>query len=205
LEAISVCNGERHVLLAGAVRTPRPGVLAAVAGIDGDDQLASHAGTARDALDRAGPRRRPAQEVDHEPVAATAAGRQQEAARAYRAADIEHYPQFAITARRAANRGHHADGQTRDGEAAAEPHVPQIEHDARRMRKGEQRVTGRPAERKYHPRTIRGGPQPYGTHCRGGRARHGGFPGNPQDSHSQDHPQNRCDPTHPGPPPTPLL
>ena len=166
-------NGEDHVLFTSAVLADGARILAAVAGVDGDDEVAGIGGRMLH-LDR-GIGALTRSQIDDQAIAVAIVGRCQKALGLNGPRQIEHDPQLT---RRAPRHAHVLDGPgsgRRRARAACQARPGDIQHHAIGIPQNLQTVVGPAGQIQHHPRVIGSRPQPNGAYIdrvRGQRQHH---------------------------------
>jgi hypothetical protein len=160
-------DGEHHVLFAGAVLPDGAGVFAAVAGVDGDDEVA-RIGRRMLSFDRhidtlTHPK------VDDQSIAVAFIGRREEALCLNGPREVEHDAQFARGPARHAHLFYGARAGECGAHAATEPRSGNVEHHPVGIPQYLQAVLGAARQVEYHPGAIGAGPQSNGPHIDGVR------------------------------------
>ncbi|MNM80625.1 hypothetical protein D3C81_925970 [compost metagenome] len=176
------------VLLVQATRTQGARVFTAVAGIDGDDDVALAAGrnrqlghrlARRDRHGRRARRRRGRDggskvgalvvQIDHQAVAVLLVGRQDEALRRYLGGQVEHQAHVVRRALRRAHRGDRRVGQLQLVQHGSQLGAIDVDDDAIGRAQGEQAVLHRTGQIEHQAGVVRCAPDAHALDLRGGK------------------------------------
>ena len=168
-------NRHDHIFLAQAVGPYGTGILAAVAGINRNNNVAA-ARLAGGAFAHLRHRRLLARaavvEIQHQPISGLGIGLESEAARVDAPGDIEDDPQIVAIANAGAHQGDRGIGQIEGGEAGLERRRGDVQHDAIGVFQGQQPVLGGAAQVKHNAGVIRSAPQAHVVHIHRERRGH---------------------------------
>ncbi len=167
-------NIQNHIFFAGTLAPARPGILATVTGVDGDDQVAQlrRLVPGLDFLRCARRHRRlrsAPEQVDDQSMAILFVGLEHEALGLDRTAQIEHQAQVGFVAWSAAQPLYDPTAGLHFHQVGLDGGILEIHHQAIRTHQGEQPVFHRAADVQHHARTVRCRPQPYTLHLQGPR------------------------------------
>jgi hypothetical protein len=160
-------DGEHDVLLANAGAAARPWILATMAGVDRNDDIATAIGRRRGGAPNDGRCRLTCDQVDDQAVAVGLVRREQKSLRLGRLVELEDDAQLAARAWPGAHRAHHAFGFGQP-ECARRDRARQIDDDAVGIGQCEDAMLHGRAELENDTRALGAGPDADVVDSRGG-------------------------------------